>query len=396
MKIAYICTEKLPSPAIKGGAIQMMIDGVSPYISQEYELTIFSISDPSLPNQKTQDNVNYVYFPQKEYEQHVIRTLQTNTFDIIHVFNRPKNIPLYKQASPHSKFVLGLHNDMFAEHKLSICEGNLIIEMVTAIVTVSNYIKQTVIERFPQAEDKISIVYSGVNLKHSPSIWTPTGQKIRNEFRTKYAIQDKKVILFVGRLCKNKGPDLLIHAMKKIIQTHKDTVLVIVGGKWFSDNRVNKYIRGLYKIAKPIKEHVIFTKFIPADQIHNIFLMGDIFICSSQWNEPLARVHYEAMAAGIPIITTNRGGNAEVITDEYNGCLVEQYNNPMEFARLVHALLSQREFTQWIAENGRKIVEENFTFKHTAKKLDQVYKQVAESTNQPARNLIRPLKILIV
>lgn len=49
MKIAYICTEKLPSPAIKGGAIQMMIDGVSPYISQEYELTIFSISDPSLP-----------------------------------------------------------------------------------------------------------------------------------------------------------------------------------------------------------------------------------------------------------------------------------------------------------------------------------------------------------
>lgn len=94
----------------------MMIDGVSPYINQEYELTIFSISDPSLPEQITRDNVNYMYFPQKEYEQNVIRTLQTNTFDIIHVFNRPKNIPLYKQASPHSKFVLGLHNDMFAEH----------------------------------------------------------------------------------------------------------------------------------------------------------------------------------------------------------------------------------------------------------------------------------------
>ncbi len=53
MKIAYICTEKLPSPAVKGGAIQMMIDGVSPYISQEHELTIFSISDPILPKQET-------------------------------------------------------------------------------------------------------------------------------------------------------------------------------------------------------------------------------------------------------------------------------------------------------------------------------------------------------
>lgn len=79
------------------------------------------------------------------------------------------------------------------------------------------------------------------------------------------------MILFVGRLTKNKGPDILIHAMKEIVKVHKDAVLVIVGGKWFSDNRVNKYIKKLHKLAKPIKEHVIFTKFIPADQIHNIF-----------------------------------------------------------------------------------------------------------------------------
>ncbi|KXY37281.1 glycosyltransferase family 4 protein [Bacillus mycoides] len=396
MKIAYICTEKLPSPAIRGGAIQMMIDGVSPYISQEFDLTIFSISDPSLPKQSTQNNIHYMYFPQIEYEQNVIKALQSNAFDIIHVFNRPKNIPLYKQASPGSKFVLGLHNDMFAEHKISFLEGNLIIEMVTAIVTVSNYIRETVIERFPQAEHKISIVYSGVNIKTSPPIWTPNGQKIRNEFRKKYAIQDKKVILFVGRLTKNKGPDILIHSMKEVIKAHKDAVLVIVGGKWFSDNGVNKYIKKLHRLAKPIKEHVLFTKFIPADQIHNIFLMGDIFVCSSQWHEPLARVHYEAMAAGTPIITTNRGGNAEVITDEHNGCLIEQYNNPKEFSRLIQGLLSQPEFAKLMAQNGRQIVEKNFTFMHTANKLKQVYKQVTIPTHQPVKNLMRPLKIQII
>ncbi|EJQ70519.1 MULTISPECIES: glycosyltransferase family 4 protein [Bacillus] len=396
MKIAYICTEKLPSPAIRGGAIQMMIDGVSPYICQEFDLTIFSISDPSLPKQSTQNNIHYMYFPQIEYEQNVIKALQSNAFDIIHVFNRPKNIPLYKQASPGSKFVLGLHNDMFAEHKISFLEGNLIIEMVTAIVTVSNYIRETVIERFPQAEHKISIVYSGVNIKTSPPIWTPNGQKIRNEFRKKYAIQDKKVILFVGRLTKNKGPDILIHSMKEVIKAHKDAVLVIVGGKWFSDNGVNKYIKKLHSLAKPIKEHVLFTKFIPADQIHNIFLMGDIFVCSSQWHEPLARVHYEAMAAGTPIITTNRGGNAEVITDEHNGCLIEQYNNPKEFSRLIQGLLSQPEFAKLMAQNGRQIVEKNFTFMHTANKLKQVYKQVTIPTHQPVKNLMRPLKIQII
>ncbi|PES28879.1 glycosyltransferase, partial [Bacillus thuringiensis] len=81
---------------------------------------------------------------------------------------------------------------------------------------------------------------------------------------------------------------------------------------------------------------------------------------------PLARVHYESMAAGIPIITTNRGGNAEVITDEHNGCLIEEYNNPKEFSRLIQALLSQPEFAKLMAQNGRQIVEKNFTFKHTA------------------------------
>ncbi|MDH2889784.1 MULTISPECIES: glycosyltransferase family 4 protein [Bacillus cereus group] len=396
MKIAYICTEKLPSPAVKGGAIQMMIDGVSPYISQEHELTIFSISDPILPKQETKGSIHYIRFPQEEYEQQIIKILPTKNFDIIHVFNRPKNIPLYKQASPNSRFVLGLHNDMFTEHKMTLSEGNLIIEMVTAIVTVSNYIKQTVIERFPQAEEKISIVYSGVDLTHSPSIWTPTGQEIRNKFRKKYAIQNKKVILFVGRLTKNKGPHILIQAMKEIIQAHQDTVLVIVGGKWFSDNSVNKYIRDLHKLARPVKEHVIFTKFIPADQIHNIFLMGDIFICSSQWNEPLARVHYEAMAAGIPIITTNRGGNAEVITDEYNGLLVQQYNNPAEFTRLTNALLSQQEFANWIAKNGRCVVEKNFTFMHTAQRLKQVYKQAATSINLSTTKFKYSFKIQII
>lgn len=41
MKLAFICTEKLPAPAVRGGAIQMMIDGVTPYFSNRYDLTIF-------------------------------------------------------------------------------------------------------------------------------------------------------------------------------------------------------------------------------------------------------------------------------------------------------------------------------------------------------------------
>nr|WP_256205574.1 hypothetical protein [Calditerricola satsumensis] len=53
MKLALICSEKLPSPAIRGGAIQTMIDGVVPFLRRRHEVTIFSITDPTCPSAKS-------------------------------------------------------------------------------------------------------------------------------------------------------------------------------------------------------------------------------------------------------------------------------------------------------------------------------------------------------
>ena len=71
----------------------------------------------------------------------------------------------------------------------------------------------------------------------------------------------------------------------------------------------------------------IFTCFIPPADIPAYYSIGDLFVCASQWSEPLARVHYEAMAAGLPIITTNRGGNAEVIAGYGNGIVIDEYDS---------------------------------------------------------------------
>lgn len=115
LKLAFICTEKLPSPAIRGGAIQMMIDGVAPYFSSRYELTIFSIEDPDLPQQETKNGVRYIHLPKNHYREAVANELRKSSFDLIHVFNRPLNVPLYKKAAPNSRVVLSLHNEMFSE-----------------------------------------------------------------------------------------------------------------------------------------------------------------------------------------------------------------------------------------------------------------------------------------
>ncbi|GAA0340662.1 glycosyltransferase family 4 protein [Bacillus carboniphilus] len=379
MRIAIICTEKLPSPAVKGGAIQMMIDGIAPYLNEEYELTIFSITDPTLPEMEVSNGITYRRFSRVGYRHSVADELRNNEFDLIHVCNRPKNVRLYKNASPSSHIILSVHNEMFSSSKLSDEEGTEVVEQVSAITTVSQFIKNTIVERFPKAEEKTHVVFSGVDINQYKPAWTPEGKIIRLETREKFGIPEHaKVILFIGRLSPSKGPHILINAMKDIVKKHPDSVLVIVGGKWFSDNGKNRYVRFLHEQAKELEPHILFTNYIPSDEIQKMFIMGDIFVCSSQWNEPLARVHYEAMAAGVPIVTTDRGGNAEVIRDEENGVLIRDYKNAEEFARIITEMLEYPGFGRWLARNGRICAEEQFDFSHVADRYRAIYQLVLE------------------
>ncbi|MBA2874952.1 glycosyltransferase family 4 protein [Thermaerobacillus caldiproteolyticus] len=373
MKIAYICTGKLPSPAVKGGAIQLMIDGVAPFIARKHQLTIFSINNPILPPRETVNHINYIRFPKETYEKDVAVALTKQSFDVIHVFNRPINLIKYKEISPASAFVLSLHNDMFSPLKISKELAEKALNESALITSVSEYIKQTVTRRYEVPEEKIKVIYSGVDLEKYVPSWTIEGQQIRELVRQKFGVSNKKVILFIGRLSKTKGPHILIECMNTVLSNHPDATLVIVGGKWFSENGWNDYVEYLHHLASPFGNNVIFTNYIPSEKIPQILLMGDVFVCSSQWHEPLARVHYEAMAAGIPIITTNRGGNTEVISHLQNGLVIDDYKNPYAFSEAINYIFTNKEKAKEMAVNGRKLIEEQFQFRHVANRLEAVY-----------------------
>ncbi|WP_044748658.1 glycosyltransferase family 4 protein [Bacillus alveayuensis] len=373
MKIVFICTEKLPSPAVKGGAIQLMIDGVAPIISKKHQLTIFSIKDYSLALREKRSNIEYIRFPKETYEENIANELTKHTFDVIHVFNRPANLVKYKEASPASAFVLSVHNDMFSPLRITKELAEQAIQQSTIITTVSEYIKHTITGRYELASDKVEVVYSGIDLGKYVPVWSEEGQKIRESMRKELDVANKKVILFIGRLSKTKGPHLLIQCMNQVLARHPDAVLVIVGGKWFSDNSSNDYVERLHHLAKPYGKKIIFTNYIPAEKIPDIFLLSDVFVCSSQWHEPLARVHYEAMAAGVPIITTNRGGNSEVIHHMKNGFVIDDYQNIHAFSEAIHFMLSHPEKALQMAKNGRNDVEKHFQFTHVAARLEAIY-----------------------
>lgn len=391
MRLAFICTEKLPSPAIRGGAIQVLIDGVVPFISNKHQLTIFGICDPDLPDQQIKDGVRYIRVPRQQYLRNIVLKLRemNGQFDVIHVFNRPRYLPFFKAACPRARFVLSLHNEMFKPGKLTNVEGRIVVSTASRIVTVSNFIGRTVTYRFPVAQSKVRTLYSGVDPQRFAPMWTIRARLAKNRMKRKLGIENKQVLLFVGRLSIKKGPHLLIQALTTLKNKHKDLVLVIVGSKWFGVDQETEYTRWLRQLSEPVKDRLIFTGWAPYHQIPDYFMMGDIFVCASQWQEPLARVHYEAMAAGLPIITTNRGGNAEVVKSLGNGIIIDKYNDPQQFVNKVDYLITHPDVAKSMGEKGRALVEGKFNFDRVARELVATYQGTLNSPLTRVPNLSR-------
>lgn len=379
MRIALICTEMLTVPSIRGGAIQIFIDGVIPHLSGKHEVTVFCIQDKELRNREVVKGVTYIRVPKEDYPNHVARELKKlqsdkRIFDVIHVFNRPKYVPVIHGAMPGSRIVLSCHNEMFRLDKLPDDIGRKVVKTAHRIMSISNYIGNTIVNRFPEAAAKVKTVYSGIHLGQYKPIWREDAQAERSRLRKKYGVDNKKVVLFVGRLSANKGADVLLQAMQRVVKKHEDAVLVIVGSKWFSDNRVDDYIENLRRLGDALgKDRVVFTNFVPPSQIPSIYLLGDVFVCASQWQEPLARVHYEAMGAGLPIITTNRGGNPEIITNHKNGIVISAYTDPWAFANSISHIFTNPSKAKELGLAGRNFVESNYGFEHVAKRLEDLY-----------------------
>lgn len=381
MKIAYVCTENLPVPPVKGGAVQTHIAGILPVISRLHDVTVFCVEAEELPNEETEDGVTYIRLPAPDREQYLANVrsaLARKRFDLVHVFNRPAWVPVLSEAAFGARFCLRVHNSMFEPDKITQEAAEAAIQIVAAIDTVSDFIGRKIAARFPEAVSKLRTVYSGVDVERFAPIWSRRGQKLRRQMREKLGLKDAPVVLYVGRLSPNKGPHLLIPMMERVLEEVPDAVLVIVGSRWFGQTERCEYSDELEKTVRSLglEKRVRFTGYVPALEVEKYFVIGDVFICTSQWEEPLARVHYEAMGAGLPIVTTARGGNPEVVYPEVNGYVVHDAENPHAFAEKVIQLLKDSALLESLGRRGRLMAETRFSFVRAAAETLEIYDRI--------------------
>ncbi len=379
MNVLLIVTEKLPVPPIRGGAIQTYIEGVTPLLAKQHKLTILGIQDPDLPVDEVRDGVCYVRVPGKVYdvyEQGVVEFLANSQqkFDVIHIFNRPRMVNAVRNVAPQSRIVLSMHNDMFLPGKITRDEAESAINAVETIVTISDYVGQRIVADYPAAADKLRTIYSGVDVdRYSLKLHQEEAAQVRRQLRNEFGLENRDVVLFVGRLSPKKGADILVRSMWYIAKSHPNAALVLVGSKWYSDDEISDYVAYVRALAARCPIPVVTTGFVAPTEVHKWFWTGDVFVCPSQWEEPLARVHYEAMAARLPIVTTARGGNPEVIVPGENGFVVDQPEDPKALAEYIGRLLADSNLRKTMGRNGRRMAKQHFTWDRVAQDILAVW-----------------------
>lgn len=182
--------------------------------------------------------------------------------------------------------------------------------------------------------------------------------------------EDKKIVLFAGRLVKQKALDNLIYAVTQVYRKKPEVEFYIVG------NGPEKNF--LKKLSKKlgVDKNTIFLGAVPQEKMHLYYAASDVFVLPSNY-EGLARVLEEAAASGLPIVTTDISGAEEAVIDNETGFIVE-LNNPEKIAEKVIYLLENPDKAQKMGIKGREIAREKFDREKNLIKYIELIKSAAE------------------
>lgn len=371
MKIAILTSGVLPVPAVQGGAVENLIDFYLEYNDRYklHDITIYSIwhtkvtRHPALKSEanhyhyiKANNHIaklkkliyrhthseEYYHYTVECFFEQAYKHLCQQAFDIIILENRPGYaLKLHKRCN--LPLIYHLHNDFLnSSTRLS----HEIYDAATRIINISQYISRQVATI--EANDKKSItVHNAIDIKRFRN-----AQPIpRNTINL---TEEDFVIAYSGRLIREKGILQLLQAFKQVEAQIPNLRLLIIGANAYGSNqRPTPFIQQLEKEVSSIRKKVIFTGFIGYEKMPSYLKTADIAVIPSMWEEPFGLTVVEAMAAGLPLITTRSGGipeicegiatiidkNESTIVSDLANAILDQHRHPEKQERMAKASL---------------------------------------------------------
>lgn len=228
---------------------------------------------------------------------------------------------------------------------------------VTQIITKSNFQKKELIKR-GIGEEKIEVIYGGINIDKIP-------------FKFRKLEKDRLRLLSAGRFVEKKGFDVTLKSFKEILRRYPYSRLALIGegpGRQIIEENINKLDIQNYVEIKDFMPH---SKFVRELFNHDIFILP----CKTASNgdrEGIPNVLKEAMASGMPVISTYHAGIPELIENESTGFLVRE-NDFQDIIDKVKWILENSKKALGICLNARFFAEKNFNIKKTTRQVELLY-----------------------
>ena len=252
----------------------------------------------------------------------------------------------------------GIHDD--TQRYINDTEWLLTYE-ATEVIVNSNFMKNDLQRLFGLPYDKINVIPNGINLNNF------TGIERDYDFRRQYAMDNEKIILYVGRLVYEKGIQHLIAAMPKILSNYHDAKLVIAGkGGMIDELKAETSSLGL-------DNKVYFTGYMDSKKVQKMYKCADVSVFPSTY-EPFGIVALEAMLAGVPTVVSDVGGLDEIVTHGVDG-MKSYAGNSNSIADSVTALLYDHQLATNISKKARQKVKEQFNWEKIAQDTHFTYEK---------------------
>lgn len=343
IKLSIITAGILPIPAFKGGGVETLVQD---FIDEnekrgEFDIELYTIAGAERMQEAykytTFINIKRNYYIDKivkllnpllyalnrhsfkfpnfrildSYEKKLIKILKKDKSDIL-IFEN--NLILLSSINKKDvKIIFHAHYDdvrsslrEFDKKRYQYC-----YKKISANIGVSTFINKRIQDVIGN-HIKYYTVHNCIDYcKFAVNIQEDSIRKIKE----KYGIPiNKTIIMYSGRITKEKGIGQLVDAFKLI---NEDACLVIVGGSFYSDNTETEYVLNLKEEARCSKNPIIFTGYIQHDKMPEMWALSDIVVVPTyEVEEAAGLVVIEAMASGKPVIISDSGAMSEYINSE--------------------------------------------------------------------------------